>query len=187
MHVSESSTLKLLDALGGECAGSVSLINEDAYNASLGDLQSATFGSRYRKIEDSELSAMVDRMSRRPFLTGASDLRLSLAGAQQKLPLARFEDIWYLPLDGAPSTHILKPSKEPYPDLAGNEYVCMQVASLCGLPVPGSIVFPFYVIERYDRTLIKGAPQSCTGPPQEGHCNTSLSTFCVHYASTCKY
>ncbi len=175
MHVSESSTLKLLDALGGECAGSVSLINGDAYNASLVDLKSVTLGSRYKKLGNTNLSAMVERMNRRPLLTGASDLRLSLAGAQQKLPLARFEGIWYLPLEGAPSTHILKPSREPYPDLAVNEYVCMQVASLCGLPVPRTELFfleetPFYVIERYDRKLITGVPQGIKRIHQEDAC-----------------
>ncbi len=175
LHVSESSTLKLLNALGGECAGSVSLINEDAYNASIIDSKVSTFESRYQKLGNSDLSAMVERMSRRPLLTSASDLRLSLAGAQQKLPLARFEDIWYLPLDGAPSTHIIKPSKEPYPDLAVNEYVCMQVASLCGLPVPRTELFfleetPVYVIERYDRKLITGVPQGVKRIHQEDAC-----------------
>lgn len=175
LHVSEASTLKLLDALGGECAGSVSLINEDAYKASLVESKASAFESRYQKLGNTELSAMVERMSRRPFLTGASNLRLSLAGAQQKLPLARFEGIWYLPLDGAPSTHIVKPSSEPYPDLAVNEYICMQVASLCGLPVPRTELFflgdtPFYVIERYDRKLIKGASQSVERIHQEDVC-----------------
>lgn len=175
LHVSESSTLKLLDALGGECAGSVSLINENAYNVSIVDLKASTFESQYRKLGNTELSAMVGRMGRRPFLTGASDLRLSLAGAQQKLPLARFEGIWYLPLDGAPSTHIIKPSSEPFPDLAVNEYVCMQVASLCGLPVPRTELFfleetPFYVIERYDRKQCTGASQYVERIHQEDAC-----------------
>lgn len=175
LHVSESSTLKLLDALGGECAGSVSLINEDVYSSLAVDSKDSTFESRYKKVGNSDLSAMVERMNRRPLLTGASDIRLSLAGAQQKLALARFDDIWYLPLDGAPSTHILKPSREPYPDLAVNEYVCMQVALLCGLPVPRTELFfleetPFYVIERYDRKLIPGVPQGVKCIHQEDAC-----------------
>ena len=78
LHVSESSTLKLLNELGGEYASSVSLINENAYNSSLVDSKASTFESQYQKIEDTELSFMVERMNQRPFLTGASDLRLSL-------------------------------------------------------------------------------------------------------------
>lgn len=76
--MSESSTLKLLNELGGECAGSVSLINENAYNSALVDSKASTFESQYQKIENTELSFMVERMNQRPFLTGASDLRLSL-------------------------------------------------------------------------------------------------------------
>jgi len=114
-------------------------------------------------------------MDYRPLLTGASELRLSLAGAQQKLALARFEGDWYLPLGGSPSTHILKPSRYPYPDLAVNEYICMQVASLCGLPVPSTALFlldgtPVYVIERYDRKLHAGKILSIERIHQEDAC-----------------
>ncbi|MDY0290002.1 MAG: HipA N-terminal domain-containing protein [Sphaerochaeta sp.] len=62
LHVAESSTLKLLDILGVECAGSVSLINEDAYSSLAVDPKDSSFESRYRRIEESELSAMVDRI-----------------------------------------------------------------------------------------------------------------------------
>ncbi|MBI9094243.1 MAG: type II toxin-antitoxin system HipA family toxin [Sphaerochaeta sp.] len=179
LHVSESSTLKLLEALGGECAGSITLSKEEEkekeYCAASLVPEELPFESKYRKLVDSELSAMVGRMDYRPLLIGASDLRLSLAGAQQKLALARFEGDWYLPLGGSPSTHILKPSRYPYPDLAVNEYICMQVASLCGLPVPSTEVFllegtPVYVIERYDRTLHAGKSLSIERIHQEDAC-----------------
>ncbi len=175
LHVSESSTLKLLEALGGECAGSITLVNEEEYRSDSFVSKEVPFESRYRKIEDAELSAMVGRMDQRPLLTGGSALRLSLAGAQQKLPLARFDGDWYLPLDGSPSTHILKPSRYPYPDLAVNEYICMQMASLCDLPVPLTELFfldeiPVYVIERYDRKLLATNPPVVERLHQEDAC-----------------
>lgn len=101
LHVSESSTIKLLEALGGECAGAVTLINKEYYSADSQVNPVLPFENRYRKIDEIELSAMVEQMEQRPLLTGHQELRLSLAGAQQKLPLARFDGVWYLPLDGS--------------------------------------------------------------------------------------
>ncbi|MGB4407472.1 MAG: type II toxin-antitoxin system HipA family toxin [Sphaerochaeta sp.] len=176
LHVSESSTLKLLEALGGECAGSITLSDQEKeYSGPSRFPEGPPFESKYRRLVDSELSAMVGRMDYRPLLTGASGLRLSLAGAQQKLALARFEGDWYLPLGGSPSNHILKPSRYPYPDLAVNEYICMQVASMCGIPVPSTELFllegtPVYVIERYDRTLHAGKSLSIERIHQEDAC-----------------
>jgi len=175
LHVSESSTIKLLEALGGECAGAVTLINKEYYSADSQVNPVLPFENRYRKIDEIELSAMVEQMEQRPLLTGHQELRLSLAGAQQKLPLARFDGVWYLPLDGSLSTHILKPSRYPYPNLAVNEYICMQAASLCGLPVPSTELFlldktPIYVIERYDRKLLSEKPPIVERIHQEDSC-----------------
>ena len=84
-------------------------------------------------------------------------LRLSLAGAQEILALANLDGKWYLPLNGAPSTYILKPTRSgPLSSLAQNEYTCMKLAKNFGLSVTevdllniaGKDVF---VVERYDR------------------------------------
>lgn len=155
LHVSESSDLKLLEALGGECAGTVSLYKDDA-NETNKPVFSEIEKDQYRSVEDEELFHMFEQMERRPLLTSSGELRLSLAGAQQKIALARFDNKWHLPLHGAPSTHILKPSRHPFPDLAINETICMNLARSCGLPVPKTEFFflrsiPVYVIERYDR------------------------------------
>lgn len=174
LHVSESSTLKLLEALGGECAGTVSLYSadEDEGVPSATGLQE---NSRYRKLADGELAGMIERMDKRPLLAGDGDIRLSLAGAQQKIPLARFEGEWFLPLHGAPSTHILKPSRHPFPDLAVNEFACMQAALLCGLPVPETGLIwpgedPVFVIARYDRSGGTGTSRSIGRVHQEDSC-----------------
>lgn len=164
LHVSESSTLKLLEALGGECAGTISVTNEDDATSIPQNNPNQRMEDRYRKLEMGDITKMIDRMAERPLLTGDRELRLSLAGAQQKISLARFSGKWYLPLHGAPSTHILKPSREPgassnlTPDLAVNEFLCMQAAKEAGLPVPSTELthfdgIPVYIIERYDRGL----------------------------------
>lgn len=175
LHVSESSSLKLLEALGKECAGSVTLVNEKEYKEDLESFVPLPFTTQYRRIEDSELAALIKRMDKRPLLVGVSDARVSLAGAQQKIPLARFNGVWYIPLSGAPSTHILKPSRHPFPDLAVNEYLCMQVASLCGLSVPHTELMmlestPVFIIERYDRKIRSLDPPCIERIQQEDAC-----------------
>ena len=155
LHISETSTLKLLEALGGECAGLISILTE---GDSLSTETSYSLNSEnYELLDDKKLSDFIEKMNTRPLIKADDKLRLSLAGAQEKLALAKINGEWYLPLNGAPSTHILKPARTgSLSSLAQNEYICMKLAKSFGLPVPvvdllkiaGKDVF---VIERYDR------------------------------------
>ena len=155
LHISETSTLKLLEALGGECAGLISILTE---GDSLSTETSYSLNSEnYELLDDKKLSDFIEKMNTRPLIKADDKLRLSLAGAQEKLALAKINGEWYLPLNGAPSTHILKPTRTgSLSSLAINEYICMKLAKSFGLPVPevdllkiaGKDVF---VIERYDR------------------------------------
>ena len=155
LHISETSTLKLLEALGGECAGLISILTE---GDSLSTETSYSLNSEnYELLDDKKLSDFIEKMNTRPLIKADDKLRLSLAGAQEKLALTKIKGEWYLPLNGAPSTHILKPARTgSLSSLAQNEYICMKLAKSFGLPVPvvdllkiaGKDVF---VIERYDR------------------------------------
>jgi len=72
-------------------------------------------------------------------MAGREGLRLSLAGAQMKLPVVLDSDgpadaiRMALPLDGTPSTHIIKPEPPRFPGLAANEAWCMALARNIGL------------------------------------------------------
>jgi serine/threonine-protein kinase HipA len=158
LHVSESSTLKLLDALGGECAGTVSLLrdeeDEDIRRASPSP-KVTTLGTKYKEISENELAALILDSERRPLLVPQGGARLSLAGAQDKVPLFYHGDSWWLPLGNSPSSHILKPASTAFPDLVANEFFCMRLAAALGLAVPKVelkvIGRPVLVIDRYDR------------------------------------
>jgi len=138
LHISETSTLKLLDALGGECAGTISIEHEaddfdsDGEPGDPGD--TATDG--YAEVSDDELSAAIQGSERRPLLIPDGAARLSLAGAQDKLPLFRRDGRWFKPLGGSPTTHILKPSSAGLPDIVANEFLGMRLAGKLGLGVP---------------------------------------------------
>jgi serine/threonine-protein kinase HipA len=91
---------------------------------------------------------------------GVSDrVRISLAGVQEKLLLTRLPDgSWGRPVDGTPSTHILKPEVAAYPKTVENEAFCMRLAQHLGLEVANIDTTEvggrkLIVVERYDRTV----------------------------------
>ena len=155
LHISETSTLKLLEALGGECAGLISILNEeDSFSK---ETSFKLDSENYELLDDKKLSEFIEKMNTRPLIKADDKLRLSLAGAQEKLALAKINGEWYLPLNGAPSTHILKPARTgSLSSLAQNEYICMKLAKFFGLPVPDVDLLKIaekdiFVVERYDR------------------------------------
>lgn len=94
-----------------------------------------------------------------PLLAQHGELRLSLAGAQNKIPVRWEDGSFSLPVGGAASTHILKPAIQPereFPESVLNEALCLRMASLCGLDavqvevvrLPETVL----VVKRYDRT-----------------------------------
>ena len=89
--------------------------------------------------------------------------RFSLAGAQDKFPVIYKRKKLYIPLDGEPTTHILKPYIRYHKgteDTPYNEHFCMCLAKSIGLDVPKTILlegeFPLYLIERFDRESVNG-------------------------------
>jgi len=163
LHVSETSTLKLLESLGGECAGLITLTNEE--NPTLQkDFYDFT-EQNYEPLTDETISDFIKKIPERPLIKADDKLRLSLAGAQEKLALAKFNEKWFLPLNGAPSTHILKPTREgSLSTLAKNEYICMKLAKESGLDVPDVDLInlaekDIFVVERYDRNIKKNTIQ----------------------------
>ena len=84
---------------------------------------------------DTDLERVLDELPSRPFLIGEEGVSMSLAGAQDKLPLILVDGRLAIPTDGAASTHILKPNSPRLPGSVENEALCMVLARRCGLPV----------------------------------------------------
>ena len=152
--VSERNDFALLEQIGAECAGAVSLQHA-------GELPPVGIAN-YRGIELSELEEKLRGLPKAPLLAGEDGIRLSLAGAQGKAAVAIRDGSYLLPLDGSPSTHILKPDSERFPGLVENEFFCMRLASALRLDVApveigtaGSI--RFLQVTRYDRRPDGGA------------------------------
>ncbi len=111
-------------------------------------------------LSDEEVVAILDELPRRPMLAGKDGLRLSLAGAQDKLPVV-FDGTRRrigLPINGTPSSHILKPAILAVKDSVSNEGFCMALAEAMQLKPAKSKVHhvlgrAFLLVERYDRVL----------------------------------
>lgn len=146
LGISEQNDFALLEAIGGECAGAVSALPKGIPKTSKGE---------YRLISEDELHELVKTLPSRPFLAGEEGVRISLAGAQNKLPVYVEADSVYLPLGDFPSSHILKPRIRDLPGTVENEAFCMALAGHEGLAVPPSAIRrrmdSLYLVERYDR------------------------------------
>ncbi|RRQ22742.1 type II toxin-antitoxin system HipA family toxin [Thiohalobacter thiocyanaticus] len=146
LGLSEQNDFALLEAVGGECAGAVSVLSADIPLSGAGS---------YKPLNDDALNALVAELPRRPMLAGEEGVRLSLAGAQNKLPVYFDGQAISLPMGAVPSSHILKPPIPDYPDSVYNEAFCLQLAEQIGLRVPTVTLLhkqtPLYLVERYAR------------------------------------
>lgn len=145
-QLSERNTFGLLGEIGGDCAGAISLWPH-------GERPRRHEG--YAELTDEHLAEVLAGMARRPLLVLADDLRLSLAGAQNKLPVFFDGSKLSLPRGSAPSSHILKPGAPGFEGMPANEHFCMRLAAALELRVPDSSILrkpqPLYLVERYDR------------------------------------
>lgn len=149
LGISEKNDFAMLERIGGECAGAVSLLPAGTPPVTQGT-------NELRPLSDEELEGIIAELPRRPLMAGMKGLRLSLAGAQDKLPVAIHGGAICLPLDDTPSTHIIKPEPEHFQGLVANELFCMTLAKAVGLNVPNVERrqiggHPCILVERYDR------------------------------------
>ncbi|RZS58214.1 HipA domain-containing protein [Sphaerotilus mobilis] len=142
----------LLAQLGAESAGSLVLqATADAPEPPAG----------LRALIEADLSRRIAQLPRAS-LSREAPKRMSLAGAQHKMLLVHQGGLWFEPLPGTPSTHILKPNHpgDDYPASVINEVATMRLAREVGLDVPrvaqARVPEAVYLIERFDRAVSAG-------------------------------
>ncbi len=148
LGVAAGDDFGLLTALGRDCAGAVVLLPAGS--------PAPTAVWDPTAVDQAWVDDAVAHIDERPLGVDTA-VRVSLAGAQQKLLLVRHPDGgWARPTNGTPSTHILKPQDMRFPAYAAAEVFCLALARRQGLSDVdaweehfGSR--PVAVVARYDR------------------------------------
>jgi len=148
LGVSTEDVVGLATRIGGETAGALS-IGRPREGEHPG----------YRRIADAAaLERIIEELPRKPFLAGDDGVSMSLAGTQDKLPVAvdpAGPDL-RVPLNGAASTHILKPDSDRLFGSVQNEALCMVLARRAGLRAASVTTGTagrrsYLLVERFDR------------------------------------
>jgi serine/threonine-protein kinase HipA len=147
--VSGKNAFSLLNKIGGDCAGAISLYETQPDNKKA--------PQELREITESELYKIIKNQNISPLLT-SEKIRLSLAGAQSKFAVYKNEDKIFYPNDTYFSTHLIKPESQTFNNLVINEYFCMQLANGLNIPVPKVEIKKskdkeYLLIDRYDRKI----------------------------------
>ena len=148
LGISARNDYAMLEQIGGECAGAVTFMPAGQPLPERHD--------GYRTLTTEELAGIIRELPTRPLLAGEEGIRLSLAGAQDKIAVRVEGGEICLPLGNAPSTHILKPAVARFEGVVFNEALCMKLASATGLPAAPVEInsvegMDYLLVERYDR------------------------------------
>jgi serine/threonine-protein kinase HipA len=164
--VSSKNDFALLGGIGGECAGALILLEPDQIPPA-----EAHVNESIEWLNEDQLLAVLEKLPKRPLLAGESGLRLSLAGAQEKLPvvvkkikLGNDKEHSFeigLPKNNVPSSDILKPEILGVEGSVYNEAFCLALAKELKLSAATAQIGQakdktYLLVERYDRFLNNG-------------------------------
>lgn len=184
-----SSAFDLLAEIGRDCVGAIQLLPVDEKPTS----QELIEG---RKISDRQIAEILKGLTTVGALGRLTEeeFRISLAGAQEKTALLRYENRWMVPHGTTPSTHILK---LPLGRIGGlgldmshsveNEWLCSKLATTIGLATANCEIHRFedvttLVVERFDRRFTEGR-KSIIRIPQEDFCQITGTASSGKYES----
>ncbi len=127
LGISASNDFALLERLGGDTAGAISLVAPGS------SPQPAAAGVEW--LDEAGLAELIAELPDRPMHADPDgEYRLSLAGVQDKLPVVVGDDGRVgLTKGGTPSTHILKTAIPRLPDTIANEAFCLALGRRLGL------------------------------------------------------
>ncbi|MCA3936406.1 HipA domain-containing protein, partial [Burkholderia sp.] len=154
-QISKDNVFGLIRMLGKEPVGALSFFPDDDANGSAPEVMDSV----RRVISAEELTDRIRKRDAIPFPVWDDQVRLSIAGHQDKLQVLVEGEQLSLVEGALSSTHILKPeSGNPHaPFMVANEHFCMTLAARMGLPVARveirRIPEPILLIERFDRIV----------------------------------
>ena len=169
----------LLTAIGRDCVGAVQLLppGEEPVGWNAIDAEALDDARVERILASVTSDAPLGQRDE------SEELRLSIAGAQEKTALLRMGRRWYLPRGATPTTHILKlplglvgNMRADMSTSIENEWLCSRILRALGLPVAETEMGQFggtkaLVVTRFDRRWVgieHGAEQKARFRPPDG-------------------
>lgn len=175
----------LLAAIGRDCVGAVQLLP-------VGETPEDVFSIRASALGDEQIDQLLRAASRPSASDDDDDLRISLAGAQEKTALTWHRGRWCLPRGSTPTTHIFKlplglvGNRElDLSTSAENEWLCSRILSAFGLSVADCRVAQFgaskaLIVTRFDRKL-HDSKRYWLRLPQEDFCQATGTPSSAKY------
>jgi len=146
-HISKNNLFALIQLIGKDTTGALTF-----------NLEYNTFITSFREITISELSHRIKDRKNVPIEVWDGNVRLNVAGVQDKLPITIIDGKYGFAQGELASTHILK-FESNNDNLVLNEYLSLQLASIAGLKIPNIQIVNFdsevvLQVERFDREVI---------------------------------
>jgi serine/threonine-protein kinase HipA len=149
----------LLARLGRDCVGAIQMLPPDEVPVDLEQISG-------RPLNEAEIARLLRETTTSPVLSQhepIDDLRLSIAGAQEKTALLWHDGQWAIPEGSTPTTHILKlplglvgNMRADMRTSVENEWLCSRIVAAYGLPIASCDIATFedqkvLVVTRFDR------------------------------------
>lgn len=172
-HAEGTDAYSLLGAIGHDCVGALQFLPPDVQPTPAGAIDAVPVNER-------GIGIILDNLATAPLgITEDESFRISIAGAQEKTALLRWNRRWCKPRGTTATTHIFKPSIGKLPngvDLTSsveNEYLCLKIVDALGLPAAKAEMATFgdrrvLIVERFDRLWTEN--QRLLRLPQEDSC-----------------
>ena len=181
---------ELLSAIGRDCVGALQLLPPDETPGNFKKIEAKALSKR--EIE----SFLLQTSAASPgWDAQQGDLRISLAGAQEKTALLLHDGKWHRPLGATPTTHLFKlplglvggSSQIDLRTSVENEWLCAQILNAFGMPVAACEIAQFesqkaLIVERFDRVL-HSSGRYWLRLPQEDFCQATATPVVSKYES----
>ncbi len=179
-HKTDTTPFQLLSAIGKDCVGAIQLLTPDEEVKDIYSIQ----GEMLNEAKIAELLRQNQTKNHFSKQGTLEDLRISIAGAQEKTALLFYDEHWYLPKDSTPSTHIFKfplglvgDIQADFNSSVENEWLCSKIIAAYGLKIAECDIAQFeeqkvLIVKRFDRRLSTNKSWILR-IPQEDFCQVS--------------
>ena len=156
------SAFELLEAVGRDCAGAVQLLPPEEEPIGLDRIEATP-------LSDDAIGRLLQGVVAEPLpgsaVVAEAELRLSIAGAQEKTALLWHQNQWCRPRGSTPTTHLFKlpmgrvgSGQIDFSSSVENEWLCGRILAAYGLPMAASRLASFLgqrclIVARFDRRL----------------------------------